>query len=159
MVSGTLNRRAGGPGYKDTKEEHFNAGRYYIAMDPVGEEFDRRTVYRFSPRGGRPSILDAFDAPSPSSSCPQRQTTTTPAQVLSLTNSSFVLRKAKQFSERLEAESNFSDEEIIDRAWGIALNRKPDPKEKKIAIRIIQEEGLMVLCRTLFNSSQFVLIE
>lgn len=159
MVSGTLNRRAGGPGYKDTKEEHFNAGRYYIAMDPVGEEFDRRTVYRFSPRGGRPSILDAFDAPSPSSSCPQRQTTTTPAQVLSLTNSSFVLRKAKQFSERLEAESNFIDEEIIDRAWGIALNRKPDTKEKKIAMRIIQEEGLMVLCRTLFNSSQFVIIE
>ena len=155
-VAGLLNLKAGGPGFEDTHEEHFNAGRYYHPIYPAGPDFDRRTVYRFAPRGGRPAILDAFDAPSPSASCPQRAVTTTPLQALSLRNNPFVRRCAESFASRLEGGTTSAK---IKHAWNLALCRAPDAVELAAAAELAGDHGLASVCRALFNSGEFILIE
>ena len=71
VVSGKLNRQMGGPGFHDVSITPNNGTTYYEPIYPQGAEFNRRTVYRFSPRGGRSAILDTFDMLSPRYDRPQ----------------------------------------------------------------------------------------
>ena len=101
-VSGRLNTTMGGPGFKDVSVT-YNAGTtYYESVYPVGDEFNCRTVYRFSPRGGRSAILDTFDCPDPSTTAPRRAVTTTSLQALVLLNNEFILNKANVMANRVE---------------------------------------------------------
>ena len=158
-VSNALNTRQGGPGFEDVKEIHFNAGRYYHPIIREGPEFDRRTVYRFSPRGGRDSLLDGFDCPDPSTTTPARAVTTTPLQALSLRNSPFVWRLAKRLAKRLEREAGKNTTAQVERAWLLCLGRSPDANEARAAVELVREHGLPALGRVLFNSGEFVVIE
>ena len=158
-VSNALNTRQGGPGFEDVKEIHFNAGRYYHPIVREGPEFDRRTVYRFSPRGGRDSLLDGFDCPDPSTTTPARAVTTTPLQALSLRNSPFVWRLAERLAKRVEREAGKNTPAQVDRAWLLCLGRSPDVNEARVAVELVREHGLPALGRVLFNSGEFVVIE
>ena len=158
-VSNALNTRQGGPGFEDVKEIHFNAGRYYHPIFREGPEFDRRTVYRFSPRGGRDSLLDGFDCPDPSTTTPARAVTTTPLQALSLRNSPFVWRLAKRLAKRFEREAGKNTTAQVERAWLLCLGRSPDAEARRAAVELVREHGLPALGRVLFNSGEFVVIE
>ena len=158
-VSNALNTRQGGPGFEDVKEILFNAGRYYHPIVREGPEFDRRTVYRFSPRGGRDSLLDGFDCPDPSTTTPARAVTTTPLQALSLRNSPFVWRLAKRLAKRVEREAGKNTTAQVERAWLLCLGRSPDANEARTAVELVRENGLPALGRVLFNSGEFVVIE
>ena len=158
-ASGELNPQQGGPGFEDVKEIYFNAGRYYHPIHREGPEFDRRTVYRFSPRGGRDSLLDGFDCPDPSTTTPARAVTTTPLQALSLRNSPIVWRLAKRLAKRVENEVGEEIAAQIDRAWALCLGRSPDAEERQAAMVLVREHGLPALGRVLFNSGEFVVIE
>jgi hypothetical protein len=153
-TAGTLNRKMGGPGFEDVREVAYNAGRYYHSIDPEGPEFERRSIYRFSPRGGRSALLDTFDCPDPSATAPRRSVTTTPLQALSLQNNPFVWRMADRFAQRLGSEAD-----PVSWAWQRALGRRPDETERALGQGIVNEHGLPALCRALFNSSEFLLIE
>ncbi len=159
FVSGALNPQQGGPGFEDVKEVYFNAGRYYHPIEREGPEFDRRTVYRFSPRGGRDSLLDGFDCPDPSTTTPARSVTTTPLQALSLRNSPFVWRLAKRLAKRVEKEAGADTAAQVERAWLLCLGRSPDSDEARAAVALVREHGLPALGRVLFNSGEFVVIE
>ena len=50
----------------------------------------RRTIYTFRDRLDVPPVMTTFDVPSPSTSCPQRPSTTVAPQALYLMNNSFV---------------------------------------------------------------------
>tara|TARA_Y100001934_G_scaffold79107_1_gene98377 strand:+ start:2593 stop:4389 length:1797 start_codon:yes stop_codon:yes gene_type:complete len=158
-ASGELNPQQGGPGFEDVKEIYFNAGRYYHPIHREGPEFDRRSVYRFSPRGGRDSLLDGFDCPDPSTTTPARAVTTTPLQALSLRNSPIVWRLAKRLAKRVENEVGEEIAAQIDRAWALCLGRSPDAEERQAAMVLVREHGLPALGRVLFNSGEFVVIE
>jgi len=154
-VAGLLDRRLGGPGYEDVRERHFNAGRYY---EPIPDGvFDRRTLYRFSPRGERDALLDAFDCPDPSTTTPRRSVTTTPLQALSLLNSPFAHRTARGFAQRVSGEA--APRERIPRAWRLALGRPPTAEELAVARVLLESHGLTSVCLALFNSSEFVVID
>lgn len=159
VVAGVLNPKRGGAGFIDTEEKNFNAGRYYLPIDPEGPEFNRRTIYRFSPRGERSSLLDNFDCPDPSATAPRRYVTTTPLQALSLSNSPFVWRMADHFAERLEQEGGDELSTQVNLAWLLALGREPRVDEKTAAVELAKEHGLAALGRALFTSSEFILIE
>ena len=159
FVSEALNTRQGGPGFEDVKEIYFNAGRYYHPIVREGPEFDRRTVYRFSPRGGRDSLLDGFDCPDPSTTTPARAVTTTPLQALSLRNSPFVWRLAKRLAKRVEREAGKNTTAQVERVWLLCLGRSPDANEARAAVKLVREHGLPALGRVLFNSGEFVVIE
>jgi hypothetical protein len=159
FVSGALNPQQGGPGFEDVKEIHFNAGRYYHPIVREGSEFDRRTIYRFTPRGGRDSLLDGFDCPDPSTTTPARTVTTTPLQALSLRNSPFIWRLAKRLAKRLEDEVGEDPAAQVEQAWMLCLGRIPDNDERQRAVGLVREHGMPALARILFNSGEFVVIE
>src|SRR5262249_17729868 len=50
LVSGLFNPELGGRGFTDYRENSFNGTTYFDPIDPVGPEFHRRSIYRFSPR-------------------------------------------------------------------------------------------------------------
>ncbi len=158
-IAGVLNPARGGPGFEDVQSTPNNGTTYYTPIDPVGSQFDRRTVYRFTPRGGRSPILDTFDCPDPSGAAPRRSVTTTPLQALSLLNNSFVLRMADHFAQRVKQESAKDTASQVRRVWQLALCRMPDADEEQLSVQLVSKHGLPTLCRALFNSNEFVMIE
>ena len=77
---------------------------YYFPFDKDGDpNLNRRTIYRFSPRGRRSAILEAFDCPDPSTTAPKRSVTTTPLQALALLNNDFAVRMARGPTRRTSA--------------------------------------------------------
>jgi len=158
-VAGVLNPERGGPGFVDTEEKNFNSARYYLPIDAEGPEFRRRTIYRFSPRGGRSALLDTFDCPDASATAPRRHVTTTPVQALALKNNTFVWRMADHFAKRLEREAGTETVERVQSAWRLALGRLPTSAERDSGVAFANEHGLPALGRALFNSGEFVLID
>jgi hypothetical protein len=158
-ISGALNTARGGPGFVDVSITSNNGTTYYTPVDQDDDAQHRRTVYRFSPRGGRSSVLDTFDCPDPSSAAPRRSVTTTPLQALSLLNNAFVLRMADRFAQRVKGITGEGVDEQIRVAWRLAFGRNPDENEQRLATKLIVNHGLATLCRALFNSNEFVVIE
>lgn len=158
VSAGVLDRRQGGPGFKDhTMKEEGTA--FYFPIDKEDSSFNRRTVYRFNPRGDRSALLDTFDCPDPSAAAPARGITTTPLQALSLMNNAFVLRMAGHFAKRLEREAGKDPKAQTHLAWQAAVGRPPDAKEEEISLQVIEKHGLEVLCRAIWNTNEFVYIE
>ncbi len=158
-VAGKLNDTRGGPSFKDVAVNFVNGTTYYEPLDVDGEAFFRRTVYRFNPRGGRSALLDTFDCPDSSSTAPRRAVTTTPLQALSLLNNAFVLRMAEYFAQRVAAEAGEDTAAQIKRAWQLALARSPTQREAELSRTLVDQHGLPALCRGLFNSNEFVIVD
>src|SRR5262245_41870704 len=55
--AGQLNGQVGGPSYMDFTPFMYKSTQYYDPIDPVGAEFQRRSIYRFWARGGRNPLL------------------------------------------------------------------------------------------------------
>ncbi|MCC2670086.1 MAG: Planctomycete cytochrome, partial [Armatimonadetes bacterium] len=72
FLSGDLDPRIGGPGYRDWTSKSHGDNEQYTTFDAVGPEFNRRTLYRMSVRAGTSPFLDALDCPEPSVSTPRR---------------------------------------------------------------------------------------
>ncbi len=158
-VSGKLNTKMGGPGFQDVKLVPIKGTTYYKPFDPDGDEYFRRTIYRFAPRGGRSALLDTFDCPDPATAAPQRAVTTTPLQALSLLNNSFVLRMSNYCADRITKESGNDQALQIARAWQLTVARSPTETERLASTQLLSQHGLPALCRGLFNINEFVLVE
>jgi len=158
-VSRKLNPKMGGPGFRDVSITPNNGTTYYAPIYPKGDEFNRRTVYRFSPRGGRSAILDTFDCPDPSTTAPRRAATTTPLQALALLNNQFILNRAGAMAARVQSLAEGNLDEQVKRVFLDVYQRKPDAHELRLATRLADKYGLVTLCRTLFNSNEFVILE
>lgn len=159
QVAGKLNTTLGGPAFEDVSIVSNNGTTYYEPIDVDGPLFFRRTVYRLNPRGERSALLDTFDCPDPASAAPRRSVTTTPLQALSLLNNSFVMQMSRYFAERVEQEAGAGISEQVGRAWQLALCRDPSADELRLSNELVQQHGLSALCRGLFNSSEFVVVE
>ena len=159
LTAGKLNVAMGGPGFIDVSVTPNNGTTYYAAKDIDGDEYFRRTVYRFTPRGGRSALLDTFDCPDPATAAPRRAITTTPLQALSLLNNAFVLRMSNYFADRLGKVTDRNVGERVDQAWQLAIARAPNAVERKLSIELVSKHGLPALCRGLFNASEFVILE
>ena len=159
VVAGKLNSQLGGPSFEDVSVTSNNGTTYYEAKAVEGSAYNRRTIYRFNPRGGRSALLDTFDCPDPAATAPRRAVTTTPLQALSLLNNSFVLRMSEAFAERVKKEAGEDPTAQINRAWQLAVCRNPTDSERELSADLLKNHGLPALCRGLFNSSEFVVIE
>ena len=159
QISGRLNPRRGGPGFEDVKIVPNNGTTYYEPFDEEDENLNRRTVYRFWPRGGRSALLDTFDCPDPSATAPRRTVTTTPLQALSLLNNSFVLRMSGHLASRVTNETGDDAATQVERTYQLVYNRSPDDEERELAIELVTNHGLSSLARALFNSNEFIVVE
>ena len=159
QIAGVLNKERGGPGFEDVTITPNNGTTCYEPVDREGPQFQRRTIYRFTPRGGRSAVLDTLDCPDPSAAAPRRSVTTTPLQALSLLNNSFVLRMAESFAKRVVSEAGNDIDAQVEHAWQLALCRSPDDEEARLSRELIEQHDLATLCRALFNANEFVVIE
>ncbi|MEM7232058.1 MAG: DUF1553 domain-containing protein [Planctomycetota bacterium] len=158
-VSGLLVRDIGGAGYRDVRHYGHKGSNFYDPIEQDKPELFRRTLYRFSPRGARRTMLDTFDCPDPSATTPAREVTTTPLQALALLNNSFVLRVAKAFAERIDNDVPEGDVRAkIRRAYQLAYGRNADDDEVKAAAEYSASHGLAALCRILFNTNEFLYV-
>jgi hypothetical protein len=156
LLSGRLNRDAGGPGFEDVAIQENNGTTYYTPVFRDEPTQNRRTIYRFTPRGGRSSLLDTFDCPDPSATAPRRSVTTTPLQALALMNNAFVLKTAEHLAARVAREGGNDHAVHVDRAFALVLARSPDEKERTASLALVEKHGLAALCRALLNTSEFV---
>ena len=150
-ISGKLDMTVGGRGYRDVREYKFKGSHFYDLVPQDQPEHFRRTVYRFSPRGARRTMLDTLDCPDPSAITPKRAVTTTPLQSLALMNNDLVLALADTFAERIKSEAN-----PVHRAYELTFGRPPSEEEQKVGEAFIQKHGLVAYCRVLFNSNEFL---
>jgi hypothetical protein len=158
-TAGRLNPQVGGPGFQDFKVTVRGATYYYEMMDRVGPEFERRTVYRTWARGGRSPLLDTLDCPDPSTATHRRSVTTTPLQALALLNGSFTLRMAEYFAKRVQGEAGEEVPQQVRRAYRLAYGRLPTAQEVAAVEPAVRAHGLLVLCRALLNSNEFLYVD
>ena len=124
---------AGGPGFRGLYGSA-SVGHYtYLPADPIGPEYNRRSIYRTWTRGGRNGLLDAFDCPDPSTTAPRRAQTTTPLQALVLLNNSFVLRMSDALARRVEREAGTDVDRQVARTYQLAYGRDPVADELPLA--------------------------
>jgi len=158
-TSGKLNQAQFGPGFIDVKITPNNGTTYYTPIDREDEALNRRTVYRFWPRGGRSALLDTFDCPDPAAAAPKRTVTTTPLQALSLLNNAFVLRMSKHMAARVEQAHPKDIGKQVRLAFMLTVSRKPDKEELQLASQLVSKHGLSALARALYNSNGFVILD
>jgi hypothetical protein len=158
-AAGLLNEELGGASFSDYQIiDAMNGTVYYEPDDPVGAEFQRRSIYRFVPRGANQGLLDVFDCPDPAASAPRRNATTTPLQALSLWNGSFALRMAEQIATNAAAVHPDSHGEQISFVYRAVLQREPTDDERTASDALVAAHGLRSLCRALINSNEFLTV-
>ena len=158
-VSGQLDPKLGGPGYRDFKVTSAGNNETYTVFDAIGAEFNRRTLYRTWVRTGTSPLLDVLDCPDPSVATPRRSVTTTPLQALSLLNNALVEHYAEKFAERLKQEAPEDAAAQIRRAYTLAYSREPDAEEVALGQQFVGQHGLKQYCVVLFNGSEFLDID
>ena len=156
FVAGALNTKMYGQPVvaalsKDEREAMRDLSMWPVSSDPA--EYDRRSVYLFIKRAFRLPLLDTFDAPDPSESCPRREASTVAPQALALMNSDWTSQQAARFAARISK----SKDPVTD-AWRLALGRSPDADERARAAEYLSRNNLDRLCLLLFNMSEFMYV-
>ena len=156
-VSGKLDRTMGGPGFQLYRYTVDNVATYY-PIEEFGPETFRRAIYHQHARSVKPELLGQFDCPDTALPAPKRVSTTTPLQALSLLNNSFLIDQAGFFAERLAREAGNNPAAQVERAWRLAFGRPPKAAETAESLRFIEEQGLPLFCRALFNANELVYV-
>ena len=91
----------------------------------------RRSIYLTVKRSNLIPILQLFDAPDSIQSIGHRDVTTVPPQALALMNSPLTRQLAEKFAKRIYVSSETTTEQVVGKAYGIALSRAPSVAEMK----------------------------
>jgi cytochrome c553 len=154
-VSGKLDLRMGGPGFQLFKYRVVNVAIYETLEEP-GPLTWRRAVYRQTARSIHDDLLGGFDEPESAQRFPRRDVTTTPLQALTMLNSPFVLRQAEFFAERVKHDAGDDAGVCVERAFLLAFGRSPRAEEREAAVEFARRDGLVALCRVMFNANEFL---
>lgn len=162
-VSGTLDRRIGGPGvypYIDPTLWQGSSGRKWPGHPDSDPSTWRRSLYVFSKRSIPLPMLEVFDKPDAVGSCSRRNSSITAPQALILMNNAFVLMQAKYLAQRLQREAGENGDAQVDRAFELALSRPPSGSERERAVAFIKgsPEGLVDFCQALLNTNEFAYV-
>ncbi len=156
QVSGALQLGMGGPGFD------FFTSRGGLDGFPPVETFAtdglRRMIYAHKVRMEPAPIFGAFDCPDAGQAQAQRSRSTTAIQALNLFNGGFVIDQAECFAARVRTESGPGAGAQVHRAFRLALARPPEPAEMEAARAAVELHGLEALCRSLFNSNEFLFL-
>jgi hypothetical protein len=122
------------------------------------------------------SLFNVFDRPLFAVNCPKRDTSVIPLQSLTMLNDEFVADEADQLASRVASAASGSTEQAVRSAFVLALAREPSATESRRCLNfLIQQErafegagaqqnpafqkALAQLCRTLYNTSEFLYSE
>ncbi len=163
-VSGTLNPAMGGPSvFPDLPPGVQTRGGWTRSVE--ASDRDRRSLYVFARRNLKYPLFDAFDAPDPNVTCPERNVSVNAPQALMLLNADVVIASARDFAGRLRREeADESAASRVERAFRLALGRGPDPVERDRAVAFLANgaedpETLADFCHALLNLNEFVFVD
>ena len=154
-VSGNLDLREGGPGF-DLFEPNTNYVKVYNSKREFGRDDFRRMIYQSKPRMQLEDTFGTFDCPDAGQVTPKRNSSTTALQALSLLNSPFLLQQSEAFAKRVEESSPKTPDAQVERAFLLGLGRSPTADERAASVRLVQQYGLPLLCRAIYNTHEFV---
>jgi hypothetical protein len=157
-VCGRLDRTAGGPGVFPPLPAEIAPTVKGWAVSPDPRDRVRRSVYTFARRNLRDPFLEAFDLPDSNLSCPRRERSTTAPQALTLFNDAEVAASARALAARIERDATAPADQI-ERAYRLALGRRPSADEAGRAAEFLARSPLSELCRALFNLNEFVYVD
>jgi cytochrome c553 len=157
VVSGSLNPKQGGPGF-DLFEPNTNYVKVYTTKTAFAEEDFRRMVYQSKPRAELDSFFGAFDCPDAGQVQPKRTSSTTPLQALNMLNGEFLLDQANRFAQRVEREAGSDPGLQVARAIDLAFGRRATDKEIAAGRDLVAAHGLPILCRSLYNANEFLMV-
>ena len=131
------------------------------------DETRRRTVYLPIYRNKMPTLLTLFDFADPSASIAARPKSSVAPQGLYFMNSDFVEQRARALADHLLQLDGVDDSSRIERAYWIALTRKPESKEVDEMLDYISEypshedapdgrlDSWQSFCRLLLASNEY----
>jgi hypothetical protein len=160
-VSGRLHPRVGGPSVMVPVDQEivqllYKPRQWQVARDPA--EHDRRSIYLIAKRNLRLPFLETFDAPPLLTSCPRRESSTHPPQALELLNGRLSNDLADAFAHRLETETNRAPDQVLTRAYLLALGRLPTPEERTLSLAFLRDQPLKEFTLALFNLNGFLYV-
>lgn len=153
-VSGRLDRKRYGPGF-DLFDKRGGLSGFNPVESPAGEAL-RRMIYAHKVRREPDAVFGAFDSPDGGQAVAQRGESTTPIQALNLFNSTFTLDQAAALAERVEREAGQDAEHQIRHAFRLVLLREPAADEVGAILPLVDQHGVAVLARALFNTNEFL---
>lgn len=155
-VTGELNLKSGGPGFNFFKTRGGLSG--FPEVEDFSAEELRRMIYAHKIRMERVPVFGAFDCPDAGQATPTRTQSTTAIQALNLFNSPFVVARAEKLAQRIRNEIPDQPQQQIERAYWLTLGRPPSELELAASETMVNQHGLALLGRVLFNSSEFLFI-
>jgi hypothetical protein len=147
----------GGPGF-DLFEPNTNYVKVYNTKTTFTDEDFRRMVYQSKPRAELDSFFGAFDCPDAGQVQPKRTVSVTPLQALNMLNGDFLLDQANRFAARVEREVGIDPRLQVRRAVELAFGRQATDKELVAGTSLVTSHGLPILCRSLYNASEFITV-
>jgi mono/diheme cytochrome c family protein len=173
-TSGRLNAVAGGPPILTRAQPD---GLVVVDKERLAAPADawRRSVYLLARRAYNLSLLTVFDQPLVATNCLCRDASAVPLQSLTMLNDDFVAEQAGFFASRIEAAASVPPAQV-ELAFRLALARRPDDNETAWCQQVLAQQAqlllasgldsrqaahqaLVQLCRTLFNTSEFLYAE
>jgi Protein of unknown function (DUF1549)/Protein of unknown function (DUF1553)/Planctomycete cytochrome C len=171
-LTGKLNPQVGGPGFFSliAPEALATSSRPHDVWGTSPEnQRRRRSVYIKVKRSMQTPLLQAFDLADTDSPCPERFTTTQPAQALSLLNGEFARKRAADVATRLEAEFPGALREQLARLLELALGRPAVAQDLDQLVEWHAEQtrdfgldgsrALAGCCLLVINLNEFVYVE
>ena len=179
-VSGRLDLRQGGPGFRPTVSMEALEGlsrktNAWNASPPTDQR--RRSVYTYLQRSLLPPFLSVFDHKDTTLPCGQRDITTVAPQALSLLNNEFVHSQSHTLAERIAVEKT-SAKGRAQATWQAVLRRAPNLRELRAALVHLKTQqvhfsvsspdrgeetadvrALASLCHVLMNSNEFLYLD
>ena len=138
----------------------------------------RRSVYMFHKRTTQNPLMQAFDGPDATTMCGRRNVTTVAPQALALLNDKFLRDRASDFAKRLLDADESTPEQWVDRAYRLALSRRPTDSERTASVQFLEEQraaraardrsasasdvrlrSLADYCQALFSLNEFVYVD
>ncbi|MBL8171302.1 MAG: DUF1553 domain-containing protein, partial [Acidobacteria bacterium] len=155
LVAGKLNLQMGGPSFRLYRYLEDNVATY-VPLDKHGPESYRRAVYHQNARSSLIDGLTDFDLPDNASAAPNRISTTSPLQALTLLNHQFTLAMAEALAARVQAEQPQEQRAQIRRAFALAFQRTPTPEEETATSTLIAKYGWRAFGRALLNANELL---
>ncbi len=135
------------------------------------DDLKRRTLYIPVRRGSVPAVLSNFDFGDATTSSEGRARTNVAPQALFVMNSRFVIERSGDFAKRLLDDAGLSDAQRIERAYLMALTRRPAADETDSALSYLASleaklpgDGRRLaawqsLCHVLISTNEFLYLD
>ena len=147
MSAGLLDTRIGGLAFTLTNRKACGKKWPLAGVSPrrpiprsTGEDLYRRSMYTVWKRTVPPPSLTTFDAPDREKCTARRTSTNTPLQALVLLNDPTYVEASRVLAEKTISQAGRDAEKRVDFAFRLATDRKPQPQERAVLLRLAREE-------------------